>query len=55
MLGRIAAGILTDKFGAINFIAPFTLFAGVLTFAWPFAKSEGALIVVGILYGYLLH
>ncbi|KAK7444096.1 hypothetical protein VKT23_015494 [Stygiomarasmius scandens] len=51
MLGRIAAGILTDKFGAINFIAPFTLFAGVLTFAWPFAKSEGALIVVGILYG----
>ncbi|KAF5364629.1 hypothetical protein D9758_005540 [Tetrapyrgos nigripes] len=51
LFGRISAGILTDKLGAINFIAPFTLIAGVLTFAWPFAKTEGSLVAIAVLYG----
>ncbi|KAE9407339.1 MFS general substrate transporter [Gymnopus androsaceus JB14] len=51
-LGRIMAGLMADKVGAINFIAPTTLLAGALSFAWPFAKTEYALIVIAVLYGF---
>lgn len=37
--------------GPMNVMIPFTALAAVLTYAWPFAKSEAALIVVDILYG----
>ncbi|KAF5364699.1 hypothetical protein D9758_005554 [Tetrapyrgos nigripes] len=50
-LGRILAGIMVDRIGAVNYVAPMTFFAGILTYAWPFAKSEGSLIAVAIIYG----
>lgn len=31
---------------------PFTLFAGILTYAWPFASSTASLIVVTLIYGF---
>ncbi|KAK7455284.1 hypothetical protein VKT23_011157 [Stygiomarasmius scandens] len=50
-LGRIVAGLMVDRVGAVNYIAPMTFFAGILTYAWPFAKSEGSLIAVAVIYG----
>ncbi|KAJ7580755.1 major facilitator superfamily domain-containing protein [Mycena floridula] len=50
--GRLMTGIAVDRFGAINFIAPMTIVAAVLTYAWPFAKSEASFIVIAILYGF---
>ncbi|EEB89865.1 hypothetical protein MPER_11994 [Moniliophthora perniciosa FA553] len=52
-LGRLTAALLTDKIGPLNFIAPTTFLAGILTYAWPFAHSLGPLIVVAIIYGYI--
>ncbi|KIK66365.1 hypothetical protein GYMLUDRAFT_38175 [Collybiopsis luxurians FD-317 M1] len=51
-LGRLTSGIVCDRIGAINFMAPMTLVAGVLTFAWPFARTKAEFIVVGIIYGF---
>ncbi|KAF7966769.1 hypothetical protein HWV62_37063 [Athelia sp. TMB] len=50
--GRITAGVLADRFGAINVMAPATLLAGALTFAWPYAVSKGALVAIAIVYGF---
>ncbi|KAL1661009.1 major facilitator superfamily domain-containing protein [Schizophyllum commune] len=50
-LGRLGAGILTDKYGAINVMAPLTLICAVMTYAWPFARSQGSLIAIAVLYG----
>ncbi|KAL0574829.1 hypothetical protein V5O48_007127 [Marasmius crinis-equi] len=50
-VGRLVAGMLVDKTGAINFIAPTTFLAGILTYAWPFARGLGSLIAVSIIYG----
>lgn len=44
-------GITFALTGPINFIAPTTLLAAALSFAWPFAKTESSLIVVAVLYG----
>ncbi|KAI3618036.1 hypothetical protein WG66_005549 [Moniliophthora roreri] len=52
-LGRLSAALLTDKIGPLNFIAPTTFLAGILTYAWPFAHSLGPLIVVAIIYGFM--
>jgi hypothetical protein len=32
---------------------PFTCVTGLLTYAWPFAKSEAALLGVTVVYGYV--
>lgn len=37
--------------GAINFIAPTTFIAGIITFVWPFATSGSSLTAVAVLYG----
>lgn len=42
---------LSSSIGSVNFIAPMTVIAGILTYAWPFAKDEGSLIVIAIVYG----
>ncbi|EEB95732.1 hypothetical protein MPER_05252 [Moniliophthora perniciosa FA553] len=39
-LGRVTAGLVADKIGPINFMAPTTLIAGLLTYAWPYARSS---------------
>lgn len=37
--------------GAVNYMAPMTVIAAALTYAWPFARSLPSLVVVAILYG----
>ena len=32
---------------------PLTALAGIMTYAWPFARTEASLIVVTILYGFV--
>ena len=43
------ADILT---GALNTILFFNFAAGIMTFAWPFAKNERQLLAIAVLYGY---
>ncbi|KAI6036000.1 MFS general substrate transporter [Pisolithus microcarpus] len=50
--GRLSAGLLADRIGPLNVMIPFTGLAGILTFAWPYASSEGALIGVSVIYGF---
>jgi len=50
-IGRLAGGFFADRFGALNVLAPATLVAAVLTYAWPFAKTEGDYIVIAVIYG----
>ncbi|KAL1743145.1 major facilitator superfamily domain-containing protein [Schizophyllum fasciatum] len=49
--GRLIAGLFTDKYGAVNLMAPLTLVCAVMTYAWPFAQSQGSLIAIAVLYG----
>ncbi|KAH6887338.1 major facilitator superfamily domain-containing protein [Coprinopsis sp. MPI-PUGE-AT-0042] len=49
---RVLTGILADRYGAVNVIVPMTWSAAILTFAWPYAKSRGSLIVLAVLYGF---
>ncbi|KAI6124769.1 MFS general substrate transporter [Pisolithus croceorrhizus] len=51
-LGRLSAGFLADRIGPLNVMIPFTGVAGILTFAWPYASSQGALIGVSVIYGF---
>ncbi|KAG1868529.1 MFS general substrate transporter [Suillus subluteus] len=50
--GRVSAGLLGDKVGALNTMATFTAVAGIITFTWPFAKNEVRLIVISSIYGF---
>ncbi|KAJ3737838.1 major facilitator superfamily domain-containing protein, partial [Lentinula guzmanii] len=50
--GRLSSGIACDKIGGINFMAPMTLVAAALTYAWPFAKTKAGFVVVAIIYGF---
>ncbi|KAN0094728.1 Major facilitator superfamily domain containing protein [Tylopilus felleus] len=50
--GRISAGLLADRVGAINVMSPFLVVAATMTFAWPFATSKGALIAIAVIYGF---
>ncbi|KAK7030427.1 hypothetical protein VNI00_014171 [Paramarasmius palmivorus] len=52
-LGRITAGFLADRIGPINFMAPTTLIAGILTFAWPFARTQASFVVISVIYGFM--
>ncbi|KAF8800529.1 MFS general substrate transporter [Phlegmacium glaucopus] len=52
LFGRFAAGSICDHYGAMNVMIPFTACAGILTYAWPFAQSEGSLIAVTVIYGF---
>lgn len=49
--GRLSAGFLADRIGPLSAMIPFTALLGILTFAWPYASSQGALIGVSVLYG----
>ena len=35
----------------MNVMIPLTGLAGIMTYAWPFAKTQGTLIAVTVLYG----
>lgn len=49
--GRFAGGITADRIGALNVMIPATLCAAALTYAWPFAQTKAAFIVIAIIYG----
>ncbi|KAG1720241.1 MFS general substrate transporter [Suillus lakei] len=49
--GRVSAGLMADEIGALNTMIAFTAVAGIMTFAWPFAKNEIQLIVISSIYG----
>ncbi|KAG6332856.1 hypothetical protein ID866_6232 [Astraeus odoratus] len=52
LIGRLSSGVLADKYGALNTLIPFTLVGAIMSFAWPFATSQVApLVVVSIIYG----
>lgn len=44
---------MADKVGALTVVAPLTLVAGALTFAWPFVTTKGGLIGIALIYGYV--
>ncbi|KAG2351958.1 MFS general substrate transporter [Suillus spraguei] len=50
--GRVLAGLMADKVGALNTMTAFTAVAGIMTFAWPFAKDEIQLIIISSIYGF---
>ncbi|KAF9220115.1 MFS general substrate transporter [Gyrodon lividus] len=50
--GRLTAGLLADRLGPLNIMTPFTAAAGIMTFAWPFAKSKESLIAIAVIYGF---
>ena len=50
--GRVTAGFLGDKIGAIDASAPLTLVCAIMTYAWPFATTKGSLIAVAVIYGF---
>ncbi|KAJ7125192.1 major facilitator superfamily domain-containing protein [Mycena epipterygia] len=52
LVGRLMSGIATDKFGAVNVIAPMTAVAAVMTYLWPLARSEGSFVAISIVYGF---
>ena len=37
----------------MNVMIPFTAFTGILTYAWPFARTESSFIAVIVLYGFV--
>ncbi|KAG2019623.1 monocarboxylate permease [Coprinopsis cinerea AmutBmut pab1-1] len=51
-VSRVFTGFLADQLGAVNVIVPMTWIAAALTFAWPYAKTKGALVALAILYGF---
>jgi predicted MFS family arabinose efflux permease len=52
--GRLSSGWLAGRIGPMNVLIPFTLIAGVVSWAWPYATlhGEGGLIVVIVIYGW---
>lgn len=50
-VGRLASGVLADRFGAMNVMIPFTALAGVLTYVWPLVKSQAGYAVLAVFYG----
>ncbi|EJD05764.1 MFS general substrate transporter [Fomitiporia mediterranea MF3/22] len=51
MAGRLMAGYLADKIGAINVMAPFTLVGGIMTYIWPFVRGKANYIAIAVFYG----
>ncbi|KAM5538087.1 hypothetical protein V8D89_008284 [Ganoderma adspersum] len=50
-VGRISGGLLVDRLGPLNVMAPATFLAGIMTYIWPFATSTGGNIAVAVVYG----
>ncbi|KAJ6565981.1 MFS general substrate transporter [Mycena sp. CBHHK59/15] len=51
LFGRLAGGIGSDRVGPLNILAPMTLIAAGMTFAWPHAHTKASLIAIAVLYG----
>jgi MFS family permease len=50
--GRVIPGILGDKLGRINTLIAAGTTTGIITFCWPKAESNAAIIVIAILIGF---
>ncbi|KAI8975863.1 MFS general substrate transporter [Trametes punicea] len=50
-IGRLSGGLLADRLGPLTVITPITAVAGVLTYAWPYAKNTGGYVAIAVLYG----
>ncbi|KAJ7188786.1 major facilitator superfamily domain-containing protein [Mycena filopes] len=51
-VGRLVAGVTTDKFGAVNVITPMTAVAAIMTYVWPLARSKGSFVAIALIYGF---
>ncbi|EKM55101.1 uncharacterized protein PHACADRAFT_93789 [Phanerochaete carnosa HHB-10118-sp] len=49
--GRLFGGMSSDRFGPFNILASGTFATGILTYAWSYAKSQGALVAIAVIYG----
>lgn len=52
VLGRITPGLLADHFGGLNTLAPISLLATVLAFAWIGVRDVAGAVVFACFYGY---
>lgn len=52
LVGRFTCGLIADQFGSGNVMIPFTAVAGLLTYAWPFARNKASLIAIATMYGF---
>ncbi|OBZ65726.1 Riboflavin transporter MCH5 [Grifola frondosa] len=50
-VGRLSGGVIADRTGPLNVMIPGTFIAGIITYAWPYATTQGSNIAVAILYG----
>ncbi|KIY52454.1 MFS general substrate transporter [Fistulina hepatica ATCC 64428] len=51
ILGRIGAGALALRYGPINVMSISLVLTALFSYVWPYVTSEGAYIVIIILYG----
>lgn len=40
--------------GAINVMIPLTALTGILTYVWPFARTQASLVLVTVIYGWVV-
>ena len=52
VFGRIASGLLSDKFGPMNTLIPFCLASAATTMVWPHCKTTPSLIANAVIYGF---
>ncbi|KAK7438425.1 hypothetical protein VKT23_018038 [Stygiomarasmius scandens] len=50
-IGRVGGGFLADKIGSLNVQFCALIISTAMTFAWPFAKTEAALLAITLFYG----
>lgn len=52
LIGRIASGVLADRYGPLNVLIPFTMMGGIMSLVWPYVTSRlTPLVIVTIVYG----
>jgi MFS family permease len=49
---RVIPGILADKLGRFNIFIAATVSSGILTFCWPKVKSNAAILVFAVIFGF---
>jgi nitrate/nitrite transporter NarK len=50
-IGRIMSGALALRFGPLNVMAVFMVFAAAFTYIWPFVQNHHGYIAVTFFYG----
>jgi MCP family monocarboxylic acid transporter-like MFS transporter 10 len=48
------ASVTEGVLGPANVMIPFTGAAGILIYAWPFARTEASILVITVLYGFVI-